>query len=151
VDSVTVSTAFEGDLREMVDRCRSLDSRACWPGSVLMAGKGDTLYYQVSMRLKAATMTDIDLEEKLSEVQQTTDGGLRFTTTQRCTWPDGVAQGDTEYVFSPGSPNNLTFTYRYEPPSTKLVKSKQLPAFHEGMEKVATRYLDRLTKTSVSA
>ncbi|MCW2543485.1 MAG: hypothetical protein JWM40_1037 [Frankiales bacterium] len=150
MDSVTVTRTFEGDLREMVDRCRSLDSRACWPGSVLMAGKGDTLYYQVSMRLKAATMTDIDLEEKLSDVEQTA-GGARFTTTQRCSWPDGVAEGSTEYVFTTGTPSSVTFTYRYEPPSTKLVKSKQLPAFHEGMEKVATRYLDRLTQAPVNA
>ena len=143
MDTVTVTRSFEGDLDDMVQRCRSLDSRRFWPGSVLMGGAGSTLFYQVSMRLKAATMTDIDIEETMSEVVRRTDGGAAFTTSQRCTWPDGVAVGDTEYVFSPDG--TLTFTYRYEPPSTKLVKSKQLPAFHEGMHKVAQRYLDGLT------
>jgi hypothetical protein len=145
MDTVTVSGSFDGSLEDMVERCRSLDSRRSWPGSVLMSAAGSTLYYQVSMRLKAATMTDIDIEEIMSDVARTVDGGAGFTTTQRCTWPDGVATGATEYVFSPGDPHTLTFTYRYEPPPTKLVKPKQLPAFHEGMEKVCRRYLEGLT------
>ncbi len=141
MDTVTVSSPFVGDPEDMVERCRSLESRRSWPGAVLMGGAGSTLFYQASMRLKAATMTDIDIEETLSDVRRT-DGALVFTTTQRCTWPDGVAMGETEYVVSPGT---LTFTYRYEPPSTKLVKTKQLPAFHTGMEKVCARYVEGLT------
>jgi hypothetical protein len=143
VDTVTVSKTYVGKAGEMLERCRSLEARRCWPGAVLMSAAGSTLYYQVSMRLKAATMTDIDVEETLSDVSRAEDGTLSFTTTQRCTWPDGVAVGATEYVIGP---DTLTFTYRYEPPSTKLVKTKQLPAFHEGMEKVATRYLAGLTQ-----
>ena len=108
------------------------------------------LSYQVSMRLKAATMTDIDIAEKLGPLVATSAGGQTFSTTQRCVWPDGVADGETEYVFTPGIPNTLTFTYRYEPPSTKLVKAKALPAFHDGMQKVATRYLDDLLATPVT-
>ena len=142
MDTVTVSGSFEGSLEDMVERCRSLDARRSWPGSVLMSATPGTLYYQVSMRLKAATMTDIDIEEVMSDVSRAPDGTVSFTTTQRCTWPDGVALGETEYVIGP---HRLTFTDRYEPPSTKLVKTKQLPAFHEGMHKVAQRYLDGLT------
>jgi hypothetical protein len=146
VDTVTVSRSFDCDLEDLVARCRSLDSRRFWPGAVLLGGAGSTLFYQVSMRLKAATMTDIDVEETLSDVVRRTDGGATFTTSQRCTWPDGVAMGETEYAFAPGT---LTFTYRYEPPSTKLVRAKQLPAFRDGMQRVCTRYLEGLTATPV--
>lgn len=151
MESVTVSKPFEGDLRAMVDRCRTLDSRKLWPGAQLMGGGADTLYYMASMRLKAAAMTDIDIEEKLAPVEEASGGGQVFRTTQRISWPDGVAIGETEYLFTPGSPNTLTFTYRYEAPSTKLVKSKALPAFREGMEKVARRYVDSLTAAPVHA
>lgn len=149
MDTVTVSTTFEGDLQSMVDRCRSLDSRQFWPGAQIMGSREDMLSFQVSMRLKAATMTDIDIAERLSPVVAGPDGGQSFSTAQRCVWPDGVALGETDYVFARGTPNTLTFTYRYEPPSTKLVKSKALPAFHEGMQKVASRYLAGLTASPV--
>jgi hypothetical protein len=39
----------------------------------------------------------------------------------------------------------LQFTYSYEPPSTKLVRTKALPEFRAGMEKVAKVYLKSLT------
>ena len=142
MESVTVSKTYVGKREDLVERCRSLDSRRCWPGAVLMSAAGGTLYYQVSMRLKAATMTDIDVEESLGPVLEQ-DGRSTFTTSQRCSWPDGVALGDTEYVVTD---DTITFTYRYEPPSTKLVKTKQLPAFHAGMQKVAERYLAGLTQ-----
>ena len=129
MESVTVSKQFEGSVQEMAERCRTLDSRKAWPGSVLMGGGGATLYYQVSMRLKAAAMTDIDIEEKQSDLQTDPDGTVRFSTTQKVTWPDGVATGTTEYVFRPGTPNTLTYTYSYEPPPSKLVKAKALPAW----------------------
>lgn len=148
MDSITVSRSFLGSAEEMVARCRTLDSRRNWPGAQLMSGAGSTLYYQVSMRLKGATMTDIDIEETLSPPQVRDDGSTAFTTTQRCSWPDGVALGETEYVVSG---ETLTFTYRYEPPSTKLVKTKELPAFHDGMQKVAERYLAGLTRVTTSA
>ena len=151
METVTVSRTFEGDLDRMVERCRSLDSRKLWPGAQIMGGREDMLSYQVSMRLKAATMTDIDIAERLSPVTATAGGGLAFHTTQKCVWPDGVAEGETDYVFTPGTPHTLTFTYKYEPPTTRLVKSKQLPAFKEGMAKVANRYLDGLVATPVRA
>lgn len=150
MDVVTVSKQFEGSVEEMAKRCRTLDSRKAWPGSVLMGGGGATLYYQVSMRLKAAAMTDIDIEEKQGDLETRPDGTLAFATVQRVSWPDGTATGETEYVFSPGSPNTLTYTYRYEPPPAKLVKAKALPGFHDGMQKVVDRYVGKLT-TAVSA
>ena len=148
MDSVTVSKSYVGSRDEMVARCRTLESRRNWPGAQLLSGAASTLYYQVSMRLKAATMTDIDIEETMSPVQERPDGSSAFTTSQRCTWPDGVALGETEYVVTD---DTVTFTYRYEPPSTKLVKTKALPAFHEGMQKVAERYLAGLTRVPARA
>jgi len=150
VDTVTASRTFDSDFGEMVARCRSLDGRMCWPGAVPSWETAGTLYYQVSMRLKAATMTDIDLEEQVLPIEEV-DGDVVFRTTQRCTWPDGVANAATEYRFTPGAPHTLTLTYLYEPPSTKLVKTKNLPAFHEGMERVVSVYLDRLTGAVVPA
>lgn len=151
MESVTVSKPFASDLQDMVERCRTLDSRRFWPGAQLMGGNAGVLYYMTSMRLKAATMTDIDIEERLTQVEDADGGAKVFRSTQKVSWPDGVAEGETEYVFTPGSPNTLTFTYRYAPPSTKLVKSKALPAFHDGMQKVAQRYVDGLTGSAVSA
>lgn len=150
MDVVTVTKQFDGSVQEMADRCRTLDSRKQWPGSVLMGGGGATLYYQVSMRLKAAAMTDLDIEEKQGDLQTRPDGTLAFTTVQKVSWPDGLAVGETEYVFTPGSPNTLTYTYRYEPPPSKLVKAKALPGFRDGMQKVVERYVSKLT-TTVSA
>jgi hypothetical protein len=150
VDTITVSRTFDSDLEEMVARCRSLDGRMCWPGAIPKWETAETLYYQVSMRLKAATMTDIDLEEIVGP-REDHDGVTVFRTTQRCTWPDGVANASTEYRFTPGTPNQLTLTYLYELPSTKLVKTKNLPAFHQGMERVVGLYLDRLTGATVAA
>jgi hypothetical protein len=106
----------------------------------------DALYYMVSMRLKSATMTDIDIEERLGPIEESADG-ITFTTSQRCTWPDGVALGETEYRFSG---DTITFTYRYEPPTTKLVKTRDLPRFHDGMEHVAKRYVSDLAKSVVA-
>lgn len=152
--TVNVSIGFDGDLHETAERCQTLDSRKNWPGAVLMGGGGERLFYQVSMRLKAAMMTDIDIEENQSAVTEREDGSLSFTTTQQVTWPDGQAAAETEYVFAPGGPGGsgtLTFTYRYEPPPSKLVKKKALPDFHVGMEKVATRYVKGLVETPVPA
>jgi hypothetical protein len=151
VETVTVSRTFEGDLAAMVELCRSLDSRQHWPGAQIMGAREEMLSYQVSMRLKAATMTDIDIAERVSPVESAAGGGCAFHTSQKCVWPDGVAEGETDYVFTPGTPNTLTFTYKYEPPSTRLVRSKQLPAFREGMVKVANRYLDGLVGAAVLA
>jgi hypothetical protein len=148
VDTVVATTTFSSDLEEMVERCRSLKGRMCWPGANPSWETPGTLYYSVSMRLKAATMTDIEIDEKVAPTEQ--DGAdLVFRTTQRCTWPDGVADADTEYRFSPGSPSTLQMTYRYAAPSTKLVRTKDLPAFHTGMEHVVNRYLHGLTGSTV--
>jgi hypothetical protein len=149
VDTVVRTTTFTSDLEEMVSRCRSLQGRMCWPGAVPSWETHETLYYQVSMRLKSATMTDIDIEERLTPLETTGDGVL-FRTAQRCTWPDGVADAETEYRFSSGSPNNLQLTYSYAAPSTKLVRTKDLKAFHAGMERVVSVYLDALTGMTVS-
>ena len=145
MDVVVSSATFSGSTEAFIGFCRSLDSRQCWPGAALSMATPDALYYMVSMRLKSATMTDIDIEERIGPLEQTPQG-VRFGTTQRCTWPDGVALGETEYLFEG---NSLTFTYRYEPPTTKLVKTKDLPKFHDGMEHVATRYLAGLTSAFV--
>ena len=150
MDTVTVSRTFDSDLEDMVARCRSLDGRMCWPGAVPNWETGETLYFQVSMRLKAATMTDIDVEETVG-AREDVDGAVIFRTTQRCTWPEGVAIGSTEYRFSPGSPNTLSLTYLYDPPPSKLVKPKNLPAFHDGMQRVVDVYVDRLTGAPVAA
>lgn len=150
MDPISTSRTFESDLEDMVARCRSLDGRMCWPGAVPNWETAETLYYQVSMRLKAATMTDIDLEETLGPREET-DGVVVFRTAQRCTWPDGVANASTEYRFTPGTPNTLTLTYLYDPPPAKLVKPKNHPHFHHGMERVVGLYLDRLTGAPVGA
>jgi hypothetical protein len=150
VDTVTVSRTFDSDLEGMVARCRSLGSREVWPGAVPEWETPEKLYYQVSMRLKAATMTDIDLEETLGPVEHEGDE-LVFRTTQRCTWPDGVADGSTEYRFTPGAPHRIQLTYAYEPPTTKLVKTKDLPRFRDAMERVVGTYLDALTDAAVAA
>lgn len=148
MDTVVCTKPFESELEEMIAHCRSLDARMCWPGAVPSWSTPTTLYYKVSMRLKAATMTDIDLTENLLP-QEEIGGGVVFRTTQRCVWPDGVAEADTEYRFIRGTPNTLQFSYRYKPPSTKLVRTKDLATFHGAMERVVTRYLEALTAAPV--
>ena len=150
MDTVIVSRTFDTDLEELVARCRSLDGRMAWPGAVPNWETAETLYYQVSMRLKAATMTDIDVEESVGLTERQLDD-LVFRTTQRCTWPEGVASASTEYRFTPGTPNVVTLTYLYDPPPAKLVKPKNLPHFHHGMERVVGLYLDTLTGAAVPA
>ncbi|MGQ0467869.1 MAG: hypothetical protein ACT4QG_21445 [Sporichthyaceae bacterium] len=149
METVTVSRTFAGDLDKFVDYTRRLDSRRSWPGSVLEYEQGDTLHYGVGMRLKGATMTDIHIEERLGDVEHLEGGGIQYSATQRVLWPDGHADAIVEYVFSAGAgaEHSVQFTYSYPPPSTKLVKTKALPEFHAGMEKVAGFYLKKLVET----
>ena len=149
METVSAISEFTGDIREMVDRCRSLQSRECWPGAVPGMSVGTRIIYGVALRLQAATMTDIEIDEQVDEPEQLDDGSLRVCTTQRVTWPDGHEDAMTEYLFIPGAPNNtLQFSYTYGTPGKKLVKPKDRPKFHLGMQRVAQRYVANLTKTS---
>ena len=149
METVSATSEFTGDIHEMVDRCRSLQSRECWPGAVPGMSVGTRIIYGVAMRLQAATMTDIEIDEHVDEPEELDGGSLRVRTTQRVTWPDGHEDAMTEYRFIPGSPNNtLQFTYSYATPGKKLVKPKERPKFHRAMERVAQRYVANLTKTS---
>jgi hypothetical protein len=149
METVSATSEFTGDIREMVDRCRSLKSRECWPGAVPGMSAGPRLIYGVAMRLQAATMTDIEIDEHIDEPEELDDGSLRVRTTQRVTWPDGHEDAMTEYLFVPGAPNNtLQFSYTYGTPGKKLVKAKDRPKFHSAMKRVAERYVTNLTKTS---
>jgi hypothetical protein len=134
METVSATSEFTGDIHEMVDRCRSLQSRECWPGAVPGMSVGTRIIYGVAMRLQAATMTDIEIDEHVDEPEELDDGHEDATT---------------EYLFIPGSPSNtLQFTYSYATPGKKLVKPKERPKFHHGMERVAQRYVANLTKTS---
>jgi hypothetical protein len=153
METVTVSRSFQNDLEAMVAYCRTMKSRENWPGAVPSYASGYTLIYNVGMRLSAATMTDIEIDEKLDDIDQWADGTVVFRTSQRVTWPDGHADATTEYRFSPATgeaPPSLQFTYSYEPPSTKLVKTKALAEFRSGMEKVAGIYLNGLTAAALA-
>ena len=149
METVSATSEFTGDIREMVDRCRSLESRECWPGAVPGMSVGTRIIYGVSMRLQAATMTDIEIDEHVDEPEELNDGSLRVRTTQRVTWPDGHEDATTEYLFVAGAPSNtLQFSYSYETPGKKLVKPKDRPKFHSAMQRVAERYVANLTNTS---
>lgn len=145
-ETVVCTHPFGADIPRMVAKSRSLDSRALWPGATPEWSSADRLLYQLSIRLKAAAMTDVAVEEKLGPVEQGGDGSAQFAVEQVLTWPDGVARANIRYRFVPGTPNTLEFVYTYDPPTTKLVKTKDLPGFHSAMEKVAARYVDRLTR-----
>ena len=152
METVSATSEFTCDIREMVDRCRSLESRECWPGAVPGMGVGTRIIYGVSMRLQAATMTDIEIDEHVEEPEKLDDGSLRVRTTQRVTWPDGHEDAMTEYLFVPGDTNNtLQFSYSYETPGKKLVKPKDRPKFHSAMQRVAERYVANLTKAHTPA
>lgn len=151
METVTVSRTFSGDIERFVDYTRSLDSRRGWPGAVLEYEQPGTLHYNVGMKLKGAAMTDIHVEENLGDVEHLEDGEISYSTTQRVLWPDGHADAITEYRFVPGpagGEHTVQFTYSYPAPSTKLVKTKALPDFRAGMEKVSSVYLKRLVESS---
>jgi len=149
METVSATSEFTGDIHAMVARCRSLQSRDCWPGAVPGMSVGTRIIYGVAMRLQAATMTDIEIDEHVHEPEGLDDGSLRIRTTQRVTWPDGHEDAMTEYLFTPGAPSHtLQFTYTYETPSKKLVKPKERPKFHSAMGRVAQRYVANLTKTA---
>lgn len=147
LDTVVISRTFEGDLEDLVAFSRTLNSRTNWPGAVLEWEKRDTLYFAVGMRLKAAAMTDVQLEERLGEIERLPGGQVRFDTVQRGAWPDGHCDATSEYLFSPGTEgtaNSVRLTYTYTAPSTNLVKTKALPAFHVAMEKSLVSFLTKL-------
>lgn len=147
LDTVVVSRTFEGNLEDLVAFSRSLNSRTNWPGAVLEWEKRDTLYFAVGMRLKAAAMTDVQLEERLGEIVRLPGDQVRFDTVQRGAWPDGHCDATSEYLFTPGTdggPNTVRLSYTYTAPSTNLVKTKELPAFHVAMEKSLSSYLSKL-------
>jgi hypothetical protein len=151
MNTLTCVKTFDSPVETMVAYCRSLASRErCWPGAQGNLESRGTLYYQLAMHLKAATITDLDVEEVLGPEQSTAEG-VSFTSTWRLTWPDGVGNSTSEYRFTAGQPNTLQFTYSYDPPSTDLIKTKNLPKFHTAMEHVAARYLDKLTEAMVSS
>jgi hypothetical protein len=148
MDTVVASRSFDGNLDALVAYCRTLNSRMNWPGAVLEWEQRGTLYYTVGMRLKAATMTDVQVEEKLFDVERADTGVVRFETFQRCTWPHGHADARCNYLFVPGAngaPNTLQLAYTYDTPSGGLIKARELPAFHEAMQRVADAYLAKLT------
>src|SRR5262245_12361443 len=149
METVTASQKFSGDIDEFVAYTRSLNSRTSWPGAVLEYEQPDTLHYSVGMRLKGAAITDIHVEDKLGDVERLEDGAVVYSTTQKVLWPDGHADAITEYRFTPGADgaHTVEFTYSYPPPSTKLVKTKALPDFRAGMEKVSGSYLKKLVKS----
>jgi hypothetical protein len=150
METVIATRAFDTDVEAMVNYCRSMRSRENWPGAVPSYAGGHTLIYNVGMNLTGAAIVDIEIDEKLGEIEHRPDGAVHFRTTQRVTWPTGHADATTDYLFTPaedGVPNTLQFTYSYEPPSTKLVKTKALPAFHAGMEAVAGIYVKGLVKS----
>ena len=150
METVSAISEFTGDIHEMVDRCRSPQSRECWPGAVPGMSAGNRIIYGVAMRLQAATMTDIEIDEHVNATEDLDDGSFRIRTTQRVTWPDGHEDAMTEYLFTPGTPNHtLQFTYTYGTPGKKLVKPKDRPKFHSAMERVAQRYVTNLTKVRV--
>jgi len=150
METVSATTEFTGAIHEMVDRCRTLQSRGdCWPGALPRMAVGNRLVYGVSMRLKAATMTDIEIDETVDEPEESDDGSIRLRTIQRVTWPDGHEDAMTEYLFTPGAPNHsLHFSYTYGTPGKKLVKPKERPNFHHAMERVAQRYVANLTRSN---
>jgi hypothetical protein len=146
MDTVVTTKPFDAPLEAMVSYCRSLSSREkCWPGAQGNLESQGTLYYQLAMHLKAATITDLDVEEILGP-EEVTEGGVVFSSTWRLTWPKGIGKSISEYRFTAGSPNTLQFTYSYEPPSTDLIKTKNLPKFHSAMEHVAGRYVEKLAE-----
>jgi hypothetical protein len=145
LDTVVASRSFEGNLDALVAYCRTLNSRMNWPGAVLEWEQRGTLHYTVGMRLKAATMTDVQVEEKLFDVERKDNGVVRFETFQRCTWPHGHADARTDYLFVPGTPNTIQIAYTYDAPSATLIKGRELPAFHEAMQRVVDAYLAKLT------
>lgn len=150
MDSVTVTTSFEGDATTLAEHCQSLESREAWPGSQVMGRRAGALMYMVGMRLKGAEITEIEIKETVGPLEQRSDGSLHFVSEQLVSWPDGNAHAEADYVIAPGSPSTLTFTYRYEPPGGKLVKKRKLPEFHEGMKKVAGAYVGRLAASASS-
>jgi hypothetical protein len=147
MDTVVITRPFNSDLEAMAEYTRSLKSRQHWPGAVLEHEMGGVLGYQVGMRLKAAVMTDVNIEERLGAVDRDEDGSVHYNSVHRVLWPNGqVADATAEYVFQPGTPNTLQFSYSYPAPSSKIVKTKELPAFRESMEKVVALYVDKLTQ-----
>lgn len=151
MDTVVATRTFTSEVDDMVTFCRSLEARKHFPGAVLQWEKPDTLYYGVGMRLKAAAMTDIEVEERLGEIRRQPGGVVAFDTVNRATWPDGHADASSEWLFTPGedgTPHTLRFTYSYSAPSTKLVKTKELPAFKVAMEKVVNAYTSSLVKAA---
>jgi hypothetical protein len=154
METVVVTRSFDGDVAAMVEYCRTMKARENWPGATPQYASGYTLVYTVGMNLTGAAMVDIEIDEKLEEVVPGDDGTVTFRATQRVTWPTGHADATADYKFTPaddGVPNMLQFTYSYDPPSTKLVKTKALPAFHAGMETVAGIYVKGLTNSAPSA
>src|SRR5581483_10235835 len=110
METVSATTEFTGAIHEMVDRCRTLQSRGdCWPGALPRMAVGNRLVYGVSMRLKAATMTDIEIDETVDEPEESDDGSIRLRTIQRVTWPDGHEDAMTEYL-SPPEPRTTACT-----------------------------------------
>lgn len=143
MESTTHTQTFDSDLQEMVQWCRTLDSREQWPGTTTMGRRENKLSYMISIRIKSGSMADADTEEIVGPVSES-GGVVEFTTEQTCIWPEGVNHNSTRYRFTPGAPNTLEFTYSYETPTTKLVKTKNLPAFRGSMAKVVGIYVDKL-------
>src|SRR5438552_15499636 len=103
METVSATSEFTGDIHEMVDRCRSLQSRECWPGAVPGMSVGTRIIYGVAMRLQAATMTDIEIDEHVSEPEELDDRSLRVRTMHRVTWPGGHGDAVTEHMINPGT------------------------------------------------
>ncbi len=154
MESVVARAELAGDPESFLAFARTLDSRTSWPGAQLQYQHGDHLIYGVSMRLRGAALTDITIEEEVGPVERREDGALCLRTAQQVTWPDGNAEARAEYLVLPptgSGTHTLQFTYAYAPPSSKLVKSKHLPEFKEGMQVVSSRYLSNLVKAAQGA
>ena len=98
---------------DMLQWCRSGESRTYWPGASNVRYEAATGAYHYDVSLSAPGITDalVSFEEEIGEVV-TVGGGSRFEASQLWNWPDGrTGSAWVEYTFTPRGDTSCVLDY----------------------------------------
>jgi|SRR5581483_6626793 len=130
---------------DVVEWCRSAQSRRAWPGTGEVLEAEGHIFFGVSLRAPGAPDAELRVEERLGPVEG--DGpDWKFTSKQRWLWPTGeTASGWAEYRLSDaGRRTSLQVRTRYLIPGHGVERAINRVRFTRAVEHAVERYVSGL-------
>lgn len=133
-------------LDEVVDWCRSAQSRLCFPGARSISADGTGVFFEVYIRAPGAAPATVTVDEYLKDHGRFR-GGLWFETSQVWTWPNReVGTVWHRYTFAEHGRHatHLAFRWRYILPGLAGGQVANALRFGRSIEKAAEIYVNQL-------